>query len=318
MDVPDTLIADIKFDEDHLYITWDDNHSSVYEADFLMKFDYKTWIEKRKHKPKLWRGEEIAEKIARVQFKEFLNSTDKARTAFQSLLDYGVAIVEDVEPTLAATEKVCNALGGVQHTMFGGMWLVHNKFDHADTAYTTISLAAHTDNTYFTEAAGLQIFQCLEHINVNGGDTILVDGFYGAQRLKEDFPEDYKFLTTFELDAEYREEGHHHRYSAPVITLDKMEEVKQIRFNVYDRTPMAFSSREECKAYYRSLKNLSKYYEDENNRWQLKLKPGTVIAIDNFRVLHGRKSFTGNRVLCGSYISRTDWLDKARTLGLIE
>lgn len=55
---------------------------------------------------------------------------------------------------MEATEVICKALGGVQHTMFGGMWLVHNKFEHADTAYTNIPLAAHTDNTYFTEAAG--------------------------------------------------------------------------------------------------------------------------------------------------------------------
>lgn len=44
---------------------------------------------------------------------------------------------------------------------------------------------------------------------------------------------------------------------------------------------------------------------------------GVVLAMDNFRVLHGRTGFTGTRVLCGSYVSRSDWLDKARVLGLI-
>lgn len=64
------------------------------------------------------------------------------------------ALTSQVEPTKEATEEVCSALGGVQYTMFGGMWFVHVKPEHADTAYTSIALAVHTDNTYFTEAAG--------------------------------------------------------------------------------------------------------------------------------------------------------------------
>lgn len=56
---------------------------------------------------------------------------------------------------MSATEVVCKALGGVQHTLFGGMWEFSSaKEDHADTAYTNLPLAVHNDNTYFTEAAG--------------------------------------------------------------------------------------------------------------------------------------------------------------------
>lgn len=59
-----------------------------------------------------------------------------------------------VGASLEDTEEVCKALGGVQHTLFGGMWQFSTKADHADTAYTNLPLAAHNDNTYFTEAAG--------------------------------------------------------------------------------------------------------------------------------------------------------------------
>ncbi|KAH9631658.1 hypothetical protein HF086_012718 [Spodoptera exigua] len=218
-----------------------------------------------------------------------------------------------------ATEEVCKALGGVQHTIFGGMWEFTTRADHADTAYTNLPLAVHNDNTYFTEAAGLQILHCLQHTQGTGGETLLVDGFFGAEELKRDHPEDFEFLTKFNLEAEYIEEGHHHTYSAPVIKLDsETQEPVQIRFNVYDRAAMAFENSEECRSYYRSLRNLAKYYEDKDNQWQFKLKPGTVMAMDNFRVLHGRTGFSGSRVLCGSYVSRSDWLDKARSLGLIQ
>lgn len=56
--------------------------------------------------------------------------------------------------SVEATEAVCKALGGVQHTIFGGMWKFTTRAEHADTAYTNLPLAAHNDNTYLTEAAG--------------------------------------------------------------------------------------------------------------------------------------------------------------------
>ncbi|CAG9791816.1 unnamed protein product [Diatraea saccharalis] len=164
----------------------------------------------------------------------------------------------------------------------------------------------------------LQVLHCLEHSDGSGGETVLVDGFYGATKLKETFPKDYDFLTRFDLEAEYIEEGHHHRYSGPVIKVNTIGDLVQIRYNVYDRSTMAFSSSEQCRSYYRSLRNLSRYYQDQSNEWKFKLKPGTAMVIDNFRLLHGRTAFTGTRILCGSYVARSDWLDKARTLKLIQ
>lgn len=77
----------------------------------------------------------------------------------------------------------------------------------------------------------LQILHCIEHSGGAGGETVLVDGFYGASRLKAEFPEDYDFLTNYDVEAEYIEEGHHHKCSAPVIQIDsKSKDVKQIRY----------------------------------------------------------------------------------------
>ncbi|XP_047023770.1 trimethyllysine dioxygenase, mitochondrial [Helicoverpa zea] len=317
LDIPDATILSFEFDRKKIDVVWSDNHKSTYAAEFLYEFDYKTWKESRRLKPILWHGN-IHDKISAVPMEKFLKSVDGAKHVFQSLLDYGVALVEGVGASLEETEVVCKLLGGVQHTIFGGMWQFTTRADHADTAYTNLPLAAHNDNTYFTEAAGLQILHCLEHKNGTGGETILVDGFYGALELKKEYPEDFKFLSTFNLEAEYIEEGHHHTYSAPVIRIDsETQELQQIRFNVYDRAAMAFKNSEECRSYYRSLRNLSKYYQDPSNQWRFKLKPGTVMIMDNFRVLHGRTGFSGSRVLCGSYVARSDWLDRARSLGLI-
>lgn len=53
-------------------------------------------MDSRRHKPKLWAGAGVAAKAARVQASEFLGSKDGQRRVFQSILDYGFAIVEGV------------------------------------------------------------------------------------------------------------------------------------------------------------------------------------------------------------------------------
>ena len=57
-----------------------------------------------------------------------------------------------------------------------------------DTAYTSLALAAHTDTTYFTDPAGLQMFHLLSHTSGNGGASLLVDGFHAADVLYKEDP----------------------------------------------------------------------------------------------------------------------------------
>lgn len=69
----------------------------------------------------------------------------------------------------------------------------------------------------------------------------MVDGFYGAARLKTEHPKDFKFLSTFDVAAEYIEDGHNYKYSAPVINVDKAGDVSQIRYIIIESSLMMIS-----------------------------------------------------------------------------
>lgn len=230
LDIKDTAPATILHDESRLNIKWNDGHETSYLVDFLLQYTKKNWLKSRRKEVVMWKGDEIESKVARVPRDEFLKASDGERAVFESLVKYGVAFVTGVGHNIEDTELVCSKLGPIQHTLFGGMWKFTADERRADTAYTSIPLATHTDNTYFTEAAGLQILYCLEHVEGSGGNTVLVDGFFGATELKALHPEDYELLTTCELEAEYLEEGSHHKYNAPVIRFDKATgQMEQIR-----------------------------------------------------------------------------------------
>ncbi|CAK1551629.1 unnamed protein product [Leptosia nina] len=316
LELSDATLKSVSVNGSELQVTWSDNHESVYDAEFLIEFDLKTWVDRRRIHPVLWRGDEIATKVGRISADKFLNTKQGAKIIFQSILDYGVAFIDQVEPTLEATAVVSEGLGGIQKTLFGDMWDIKVDESLNDTAFMSIALPQHTDLSSFTDPAGLQLLHSLEHTNGQGGETVLVDGFYAAAKLKEEHPKDYEFLTKFPVEAEYKFNGHSFRHGAPAIELDMItQDVRQVRFNSFDRSPMAFANGEDCRAYYRSLKHFAEYIENKKNHWQFKLQPGVVMVFDNFRLLHGRTGFTGKRVLGGTYVSRTNWMDKARALG---
>lgn len=44
------------------------------------------------------------------------------------------------------------------------------------------------------------------------------------------------------------------------------------------------------------------------------LSTGTVVSFDNWRVLHGRSSFTGDRRMVGCYINWDDYQSQLKTV----
>lgn len=88
------------------------------------------------------------------------------------------------------------------------------------------------------------------------------------------------------------------------------------RFNPYDRSPLHTVPPDQIKQFYKSYAALTKEIRKTENEVWLTLKPGMVLFVDNWRVMHGRSAFTGLRRVSGCYLPRDDWLGKARLFGL--
>jgi trimethyllysine dioxygenase len=79
-------------------------------------------------------------------------------------------------------------------TFKGGFYDFTSDLTMKDTAYTSLALDAHTDTTYFSDPAGLQMFHLLSHTDGSGGKSLLVDGFRAAKRLKSISKLGYEWL----------------------------------------------------------------------------------------------------------------------------
>ncbi|XP_030377666.1 trimethyllysine dioxygenase, mitochondrial-like [Scaptodrosophila lebanonensis] len=312
-----------KSDQALLLVEWSDGHKANYDIDNIYNSQLDALISRRTsstiYTP--WNRSTILKHEQNLCFSlsALINNDDVVKSLVTSLVRYGIAFINEVPPTPTMTELAIRRVFPIMKTFFGELWTFGDRKDHADTAYTKLYLGSHTDNTYFCDAAGLQALHCIEHVNGEGGENFFVDGLHVVQELKRENPKAYELLCRVQVPAEYIEPGQHHRHTAPIIKTDPVTgEFVQIRVNEYDRAIMDTLPQSEMANFHGSLRALLELIREEANQWQLKLSPGTIVIFDNWRVLHGRMAYTGQRTMSGAYVQRTDFVSKARVLGIIE
>lgn len=323
LDIPDDVKpASFELTDRKLKVLWMDDHLSTYDLDFIFQSQFEVLKEnlRQEHaRPVLWDRDLISlcPEYCRVTLSELICEDAAIAKVVKSLVAYGFAFIQKVPANQQSTEMAIKRIFSIHKTLFGEMWTFSDQMDHGDTAYTKSYLGPHTDNTYFSDASGLQILHCIQ-FNGSGGETMLIDGFKAAEQLKLKDTAAFERLCSYPLTAEYMEEGKHHTHCAPVIKLNIITgEVEQLRFNTYDRAVLNTVPQKQMPQFYKDYKRLAAEINNETMAWQFQLTPGTVMIFDNWRVLHGRMAYSGKRVMTGCYVSRTEYQSVARTLGII-
>jgi len=305
---------------------WSDGHVGEYS---------KRWMRKLGDKPKVgpwgasvtWDAEHFNKEAAAwgknpITYEGFMqNKHDSGMSRLMENLNrWGVATIEGVpHESGEPTEKLLEMIGPIRNTHYGGFYDFTADLAKKDTAYTNQALAAHTDTTYFTEPAGLQAFHVLSHKDgkhsgpAEGGETILVDGMRAAVLLEKADPK------AFEVLAETRIPWYANGNAEACITPDQRYPVierhtesgliKRIRWNNDDRGTVPVESAVE---WYDAARKFHALLSSPEMQIQMKLRPGTLLIFNNWRVLHGRTAFSGDRRVCGAYINRDDFQSRWR------
>ena len=85
----------------------------------------------------------------------------------------------------------------------------------------------------------------------------------------------------------------------------------QVSLNNGDRAPFLLPP-DEMTAFYDALRSVEELANDPRLQWQHVLAPGEAMLFDNWRVLHGRKAYSGRRTLCGAYLNHEDFESRLR------
>ncbi|OAX84588.1 26S protease regulatory subunit 6A [Emergomyces africanus] len=243
-----------------------------------------------------------------VLYDEVMSSDDGVRKWTDQIYRWGFSFVKGSPPTPEATEKLLERIAFIRPTHYGGFWDFTSDLSLKDMAYTTEGLGGHTDTTYFTDPAGLQMFHMLSHTNGSGGESLLVDGFEAAKTLYKEDPEAYKVLKEFGVSG--HASGNEHVCIQPARPFPVLNhhpttgELYQVRWNNEDRRPIVNGSPDEISKWYEAARKWNKIImRKDMERW-FQLDPGSPMIFDNWRMLHGRAPFSGKRRICGGYTNK--------------
>ena len=241
-----------------------------------------------------------------ADFNEVKREQAKLEAWLAAVKRYGFAKLTGGPIEDGALTQVADLFGYIRETNYGKWFEVRTEVNPVNLAYTGLGLQAHTDNPYRDPVPTLQILYCLEN-SAEGGDSMVVDGFKIAQKLKEEMPEGFDALANYCARFEYAgEAGVKLTSKRPMIELNPDGELIGIRFNNRSCAPITDVPFDVMPTYYAAYRRFCELVDDEDMIVSFKLEPGESFIVDNTRVLHARKGYSGagSRWLQGCYADK--------------
>ncbi len=308
--------SDIQLSPDaaQLSLRWDDGSVSRFTADYLAAIDAPaTLYDVIGSDQEVWDAETAAGLCARVEHDAFVEDDAVLADMLQRLRRAGMIAIRNVPLSVAASRRVMERIAYIRSSIFGEMWELKADGKIADTGSTPIEIKPHTDGTYNHDAPGLMSLQCLAY-EATGGDNVLVDGFNIARKIKSAHPDVYETLSTVPVPGQYIGDGAYLVAQRPVFRHDAGGKLIQVSFNNHDRAPFVLPEPQMSRLY-EALGVFDHMIQDRKNQFAFGQRPGDMVIFDNWRLLHGRLSFQGQRHMVGAYLNREDFESRMRVLG---
>ena len=310
-DIPaNTLVSSAKIEGDRLVLTFmPENKESSFPTAWLEKHAYD---HSRKKKAgwiasdiKTWDGQ-LNSSIPNADFAMAKQDRGVLGGWLRAVRRYGFAKLSGGPTASGALLDVAALFGYVRETNYGKWFEVRTEVNPTNLAYTGLGLQAHTDNPYRDPVPTLQILYCLEN-SAEGGDSQVVDSFKAAEILRDRSPEGFRLLSSYCARFEYGGMGDIHLVSRrPMIELAPDGELIAVRFNNRSAAPITDVPYEDMPGYYQAYRQFAEIIDDPSMPVSFKLEPGESFIVDNTRVLHARKGYSGegSRWLQGCYADK--------------
>ncbi|MEM9127919.1 MAG: TauD/TfdA family dioxygenase, partial [Pseudomonadota bacterium] len=305
---PDLSISDVRIEQGDLHVTFQPEDKTVtFPARWLADHSYD------RHPPQNagWTAPGITTWDAGLtppsaSWGDVHADPDKKRDWLAAIAEFGFAKLTDGPTQPESLLRVADLFGFVRETNYGPYFEVRTEVNPTNLAYTGLGLQAHTDNPYRDPVPTLQILYCLEN-SAAGGDSIVVDGFRAAEKLRDRNPEGFDLLAGHPARFEYKgSDGVCLRARRPMIELSPDGALMGIRFNNRSTAPLVDIPFDRMEAYYAAYRQLGEIIDDPAMGVSFKLEPGESFIVDNTRVLHARLGYSGagSRWLQGCYADK--------------
>lgn len=310
-DIPaETWIASVSIVDDTVSVTFEPEMKTVtFGADWLEAHAYDKVASHRRG----WLADDITpwnatvqSRVPIAQFPALAQRGEAFANWIEEVARYGFGKIEGGPVEEGALFEVVDLFGYVRETNYGKQFEVRTEVNPTNLAFTGLGLQAHTDNPYRDPVPSIQVLYCLES-SAAGGENMVVDGFACVRRLQEENPAYFDVLADYCARFEYAgEDGVCLTSRRPLIELAPDGELIGVRFNNRSLAAVTDVPFDKMALWYAAYRRLGEIIDDPAMEVVFRLNPGEAFVVDNTRVLHARKAYsgTGKRWLQGCYADK--------------
>ncbi|XP_061132644.1 gamma-butyrobetaine dioxygenase [Syngnathus typhle] len=306
-----------------LSIVWPDQHTSVFDAEWLKKRSFS--LEAREAmQEELFLNEryywDSKLRIPTADYQDVLHDDKAALAWLVALRRVGIVYLKGAPAEQGHVARLAERIGYLRLTFYGHTWQVVDKYNANNVAYTSGNLSLHTDYPALHFAPGVQFLHCITQAK-EGGDSEVVDGFHTAEQLRREDPEAFHTLATLLVD--FTDTGTDYcdfmlQSKKRIIDVNEQDQVVRINYNNATRDSVLDLPLHQVQPFYRALKAYVNLIKRPENMVSYKMEPGDIVTFDNWRLLHGRKSYVSSpdkvRHLEGAYLDWDEVMSRLRIL----
>lgn len=295
-----TVPLTLKVDGDTINIGWDDGHQSVYNYEWLLKRSFRPearsdFSDSLTNKAIMW-GREEGENFPTADYSSIMND-DSEMLAWLSDLDrHGFVLVRNTPVREGPVPDLQKRIAFEKLTHYGPGYTVEIKSDPSNVSCTYHRIFFHTDLTFYEHMPGTIFLHCIKQHEGPGGETMLADGFYAADKLRRNHPEKYALLAN--LRGYWKDKGrdyiHYNKIiRKPVFLHDMNGDLTRINWSHFARDSHLDIDIDKVEQLYDAMRTFDDILNDEDNHIRFKMQPGDMVTVKNQRILHGRSELKG-------------------------
>ncbi|XP_055902130.1 trimethyllysine dioxygenase, mitochondrial-like isoform X2 [Eupeodes corollae] len=299
MDIPEYIRPKEIFieplDTHTLFIEWEDDHNSTYDLEDVLR--NQTSKECLFSKKLLFDSITFKE-TPQTEFSKLVCFDDTVEKVFVNLILHGFVCVTGISTQNASMAKLAiQRLFPHQQNL---------NFDVIDETHSEVC----SNITYANIDSGLKCF-----FSTHKSEVLLVDGLNVAEQLKKSDTFAFDRLIQTPVLLKVRDNNIWYEKLGHVIDYDdEIGEIIRIQLDTQIMGSLNMLPQLKIHDFYDSLKLFMTIIRTDKNQILLSLEPGTMIILDNWRVLHKLSSNIG---IWQCYLNRNDYIGRARYLGIL-
>ncbi|XP_034437093.1 gamma-butyrobetaine dioxygenase [Hippoglossus hippoglossus] len=304
-------------------VVWPDHHTSVFDSEWLRRRCFST-AARQSLQEELFLNDryyfDSKLNIPTGDYEEVLHDDKAALAWLLALRRFGIVRLKGAPRERGQVARLSERIGYLRLTFYGHTWQVQDKNMANNLAYTSKRLSLHTDYPALHFSPGVQFVHCISQA-VEGGESEVVDGFHMVELLQREDPEAYRTLTSTLVD--FTDMGRDYcdfllQSKKHVIDVDRTGRVERINFNNATRDSVLDLPVHQVQPFYRALKAFTDLMNRPENVVSYTMEPGEMVTFDNWRLLHGRRSYVTrpdcSRHLEGAYLDWDEVMSRLRLL----